>query len=439
MTILTFSRGGLCSCVAAALLTNCAAPPIGEPNVIPQSNEVAPIRPATHRITSGSYEELYRFPRQWRGIHPAAGLVYVNGSLYGTTTSGGASANGTVYSVSPSGQQKVIYRFRGGADGSFPQSGLLNVNGTLYGTTTNGGASGDGTVYSISTSGSEKVLYAFKGGSDGESPFGGLIAVNGTLYGTTQRGGSSECNESDGCGTVFSVTTSGQETILHRFTTGTTGVDGALPDAGLLDVKGVLYGTTALGGSCQPYGPQRSCGTVFSITTAGVEKVLYEFQGGSDGNDPEAPLIEANGLLYGTTYNGGIVASDCGDYGCGTVFSITTQGTEKVLYRFADGSDGAQPLAGLVEVNGTLYGTTSEGGGVGACFAPDGNCGTVFSVTPAGTESVLYRFTGGTDGWEPIAPLTNVNSTLYGTTYYGGKDDSCCARYGNGTVFSLTL
>ena len=120
------------------------------------------------------------------------------------------------------------------------------------------------------------MLYAFKGGSDGANPLAGLINVNGTLYGTTAQGGDSGCRYTGyppGCGTVFSVTTSGQETVLYRFT-GFRG-DGAAPIGGLLAVKGVLYGTADAGGSC--FSSAGGCGTVFSITPRGVEKVLYKF------------------------------------------------------------------------------------------------------------------------------------------------------------------
>jgi uncharacterized repeat protein (TIGR03803 family) len=373
------------------------------------------------------------------GAHPVAGLLDVNGTLYGTTTAGGRSHNGTVYSMTTGGVEKVLYRFQGGSDGSDPQSGLLNVNGTLYGTTESGGSSHYGTVYSVSTSGAEKVLYSFKGGSDGANPSASLIDVNGTLYGTTIRGGGSECHSSlgTGCGTVFSLTTSAKETVLHGFSRGS---DGAYPFTELIDVKGVLYGTTAQGGSACGSSGSGGCGTIYSITPSGVEKVLHAFKNGSDGDNPQSGLIDVNGTLYGTTAGGGVVGSNCEYGGCGTVYQTSTKGAEKVLYSFADGSDGATPQADLIEVNGLMYGTTSTGGGgSGSCWAPNGNCGTVFSITTAGVETVLYSFTGGTNGFNPAAPVTNVNGTLYGTTYYGGDHDVCCITYGYGTVFALSI
>jgi uncharacterized repeat protein (TIGR03803 family) len=406
------------SCAAAALLAGCggAQPPVGAPSATPQA---LPMR------AKSSYKELYRFGPQKYGTYPAAGLLYVNGALYGTTTAGGLKY-GTIYSISASGVHKVLYRFHGGSDGSDPQSGLINVNGTLYGTTAGGGSSNAGTVYSISTSDAEKVLYAFKGGSDGAHPRAGLIDVKGKLYGTTFEGGSGCFGV--GCGTVFSVTTSGEERVLHSFNGHS---DGAYPVAELIDVKGVLYGTTSENGNCG------ACGTVYRITPAGAEKVLHAFQDVSDGYGPQSGLINVNGMLYGTTEDGGQNGSGCDGQRCGTVYSVSTTGTEKIIYRFADGTDGALPAADLIDVNGVLYGTTTMGGGAGSCWTVNGNCGTVFSVTTDGQETVLYRFAGSTDGFSPAAPLTNVKGTLYGTTYHGGNRDTCCHVYGWGTVFAL--
>jgi uncharacterized repeat protein (TIGR03803 family) len=310
---------------------------------------------------------------------------------------------------------KVLYSFAGGpGDGANPYASLINVKGTLYGTTELGGANNSyGTVFSITTSGSETVLYSFKGGyGDGEIPQAGLNNVAGTLYGTTEGGGSL-CNRG-GCGTVFSITRSGTETVLHNF--GPYGYgDGANPYAGLLNVKGTLYGTTWDGGA--------GGGTVFSITPSGTETVLHSFKGGSgDGAGPWANLINVKGTLYGTTEQGGANS-------LGTLFSITPSGSETVLHSFKGGSgDGKYPYASLINVKGTLYGTTVKGG---AYCRPSSGCGTVFSITPSGTETVLQSFGGTGDGENPFAELINVKGTLYGTTALGGTN-------GDGTVFWLS-
>jgi uncharacterized repeat protein (TIGR03803 family) len=149
---------------------------------------------------------------------------------------------------------RALHSFNG-ADGKEPHGSLLDVKGTFYGTTPSGGKYGDGTVFSITTGGKENVLYSFgASANDGEAPYAGLTDVNGTLYGTTSGGGGTSCGGTVGCGTVFSVTTSGTEKVLHRF----NGTDGASPLAGLIDVSGTLYGTTLEGGS-------NGGGTVFAL------------------------------------------------------------------------------------------------------------------------------------------------------------------------------
>jgi uncharacterized repeat protein (TIGR03803 family) len=155
--------------------------------------------------------------------------------------------------------------------------------------------------------------------------------------------------------------------------------DGYNPMAGLIDVGGTLYGTTWRGGAyCNSYS-YPGCGTIFTLSTDGTENVLYSFSG-SDGSDPSASLIVVNGVLYGTTQAGGAT-------GDGAVFSISTSGTETVLHNFS-GPDGARPLAGLINVGSTLYGTTLEGG------APSKRRGTVFSITTGGAEKVRHSFGG---------------------------------------------
>jgi uncharacterized repeat protein (TIGR03803 family) len=355
---------------------------------------------------------LYRFAGHSDGDHPTADLTDVNGVLYGTTPGGGGSNSyGTVFKITTAGEESVIYRFRSGRDGAVPEAGLTNVGGVLYGTTTAGGdANGDGTIFEITTSGAESVLHRFAGGSDGSHPEAVLTDVNGVLYGTTLYGGDAN-NE----GTVFEITTSGAESVLYRFQ-GLGKGDGANPAAGLVNVNGVLYGTTEGGGIDD--------GTVFKITTSGAESVLHQFGIGNDGYYPVAALANVNGVCYGTTEQGGAPTKNGVRHG--TVFKITTSGTETVLHSFVDGNDGEDPYGRLININGVLYGTAS-GGGENAT-----NLGTVFKITTAGELSELYTFLGGRDGAVPLAGLTNVNGVLYGTTYDGGANSE-------GTVFSLSL
>lgn len=431
------TRVALSATIAAALLAACGTLPTSL-----SDNQYAAHGASAQKRATSSYQVIYRFDGHPNGEEPVAGLTDVNGVLYGTTSMGGMKdcprkyGCGTLYSITPSGSESLVLAFNE-QRGVFPLSGLLNVNGTLYGTTNVGGGDRLGTVYSVSTSGSETVLHSFAGRSDGGQPVAGVIDVKGTLYGTTPDGGMKHVALAERtsspppvgdicCGTVYTISASGVHAVLYRFKGGS---DGSTPQSGLLDVRGTLYGTTSYGGGASGCS---GCGTVYSIGTKGVEKVLWRFSGSPDGEYPFGDLLSVNGVLYGTTILGGS-SGNC-YHGCGTVYTITTAGEEKVLYSFAGGSDGARPNAGLIDVNGTLYGTTAQGGDTSCKYS---GCGTVFSVTPSGTETVLYAFAGGTDGLSPQAPLRDVNGTLYGTTRFGGtprpKPTNCC-----GTVFALT-
>jgi uncharacterized repeat protein (TIGR03803 family) len=350
------------------------------------------------------------------GAYPYAPPTGAEGTLYGTTPSGGLYPNdyGTVYSLDPeTGAEIVLYTFSGGADGAFPYAGLIDMKGKLYGVTANGGSNnncylGCGTLFAIDLkTGAEKVLHSFGSGTDGVEPSGNLINVDGVLYGATPLGGAS------GEGSVFSLDSrTGTERVLHSFSNGT---DGAYPYGGLIDEKGMLYGTTSIGGAYDD-------GTVFAIDPkTGTETVLYSFGKGVDGMAPVAGLIDIKGTLYGTTALGG-------SFRGGTVFALDPKtGAEILLHSFAvNGKDGAEPEAPLVNVNGKLYGTTYEGG---TTFN-----GAVFSLDPkSGKETMLYSFCSAqycTDGQYPSG-LSNVSGMLYGTTYYGGA-------HNGGAVFAIT-
>lgn len=306
-----------------------------------------------------------------------------------------------------------IYSFQGAPDGSIPEAGLIDVNGTLYGTTASGGAAGKGTVFSVTTAGVEHVLHSFGSGSDGETPLASLINVNGMLYGTTDWGSTSD-------GTVFRVSTGGSERVLCDFAGGYSGGE---PRAALIAVKGTLYGTTALGGLYgDSYGGD---GTLFSVNATHGLVILHDFGKGDDGIAPVASLIDVKGTLYGTTLTGPVNFR-----GNGTVFSISADGTERVLHSFGS-DDGSRPEAGLIDVKGTLYGTTAFGGAYGY--------GTVFSISTDGAEHVLHSFgrlRDGADGRQPAAGVIYVDGTLYGTTYAGGdhrRSDT------GGTAFALRI
>lgn len=333
--------------------------------------------------------------------------------------SDGASAGDAALSVAslalqPSGAgYKSLYSFKGAPDGANPQAGLTALDGRLYGTTYSGGDGGYGTVFAVSPWGTERVLYSFKGGTDGAGPRAGLLDVNGDLYGTTYLGAAGGTGTLIGIGTVFEVSTSGTERVLYGFGAGT---QGAFPVGGLIAVRGTLYGTTTENHFPPPLGPEVR-GIVFAVSTSGAERTVYSFESnGTDGSFPTAGLTEVNGTLYGTTQFGP------GASGYGTVFAVSTSGTERVLYSFKGGTDGAAPSGSLIHANGALYGTA--GGGASGK-------GTVFAVSRSGVETVLYSFKGGADGSGPSGSLIYRNGALYGTTEGGGAS-------GNGTVFQLS-
>ena len=390
----------------------------------------APLQSAAAQAKAG-FKSVYKFSGP-DGAKPFAGLVVLNKTLYGTTLFGGNSSAcgaegcGTVFALSPSGTESVVHSFQGNADGENPFGGLTKLDGVLYGTTQAGGANNNGTVFSITSSGAKRLIYSFAGSpGDGKSPMATLLAYNGTLYGTTESGGANNV------GTVFSIKPSGKEKVLYSFQ---GQPDGATPRSGLIVVNGTLYGTTEYGGTgaCSNYNPA-GCGTVFSVTTSGQEVLEYSFgQSGSDGTRPVATLVNAAGMLYGTTWSGG--AS-----GDGTVFQVTPTGQESVIYSFAGPPDGANPFAALTYFKGTLYGTTSGGGAGGSgCEPSDNGCGTVFAMTASGGESVLYSFQGNADGESPQANLTTLNGHLFGSASEGGQG---CANTGPGcgTIFRITL
>jgi uncharacterized repeat protein (TIGR03803 family) len=319
---------------------------------------------------------------------------------------------------------QVLYRFQGGAGGFNPNATLAEANGVLYGVTAQGGP-GIGLAYALNpATGAFTVLHTFTGGTDGLTPNAGMIRAGRRLYGTTVQGGSERLDQ----GTVYALNpATGHDRILHAFT---SGADGAQPNASLLDLQGMFYGTTLYGG--QP----NSLGTVFSIDrTFGAERVLHAFQGGNDGAGPYAALINLHGTLYGTTIYGGPGACNDGNgIGCGTVFAIDPQtGAETVIYRFKGGSDGFYPT-GLTAIGDTIYGTSSAGGNFNAGCNSFG-CGTVFAIDPkTGAKRTLHAFNGGSDGWLPYAGVTAAGTTLFGTTGAGGA--TTCSQ-GCGTVFSI--
>jgi uncharacterized repeat protein (TIGR03803 family) len=382
---------------------------------------------------------LHQFDTYDRGAFPATSLVADSqGNYYGTTSSGGTYGFGTVFKLTTNSSgkwnQTVIYNFTGLADGNNSpyQSGNLvfDKSGNLYGTTSLGGASSCycGVVFELSPGADgawkETVLHSFTGGTtDGAFPDGGLVFDGtGNLYGTTLYGGPTSprgaCPDSS-CGTVFELVraTSGwREGIVHFF----SGIhEGANPTTGMIvDAKGNLYGTTSTNNVASTVFELSRASGIWSLTT------LYTFSASGDPSDPNGLVFDAQGNLYASSYLGG-VNND------GTVFELSPASpgwTEKTLYTFTGAADGYTPYGNLIfDGSGNLYGVT---------YGSKGGYGVVYRLTPSGggwTDSVLYTFTGGSDGAAPQGGLVlDSAGDLFGTTSEGSTANI-------GTVFELVL
>ncbi|MFI5114680.1 MAG: choice-of-anchor tandem repeat GloVer-containing protein [Terriglobales bacterium] len=382
---------------------------------------------------AATYKKLYNFTGGTDGGDPATPLTFDSaGNAYGTTAAGGDFDFGTVFMLTPAGQETVLYSFTGAGDGLDPHGGVtLDSAGNLFGTTVAGGfggicaGDGCGVVFELTPSGgswTETTLYSFQGLNDGFGPGGGLVFdTAGNLFGTTPDGGAHSA------GVVFelSPTKHGwRYKVIHAFT---GGKDGAVGSLGLLlfDAAGNLYGVTEIGGT-------NGAGAVYKLspTPGGGWKttVLYDFKGMPDAANPYGGLIfDELGNLYGTTYFGGAT-------GMGAVFQLIPgpNGTwqENVLYSFQGGTDGSFPTTTLVfNAAKSLYGTTSTGG------RPSCDCGTVFKLTlshGSWNEKIVHLFGKGRDGSSPNYGLTlDQAGNLYGTTPVGGTG-------GQGMVFQLT-
>jgi uncharacterized repeat protein (TIGR03803 family) len=363
-------------------------------------------------------------------------------------------------SASAKWKEKVLYTFTGGKDGGLPYTTLVfDHEGNLYGVADGGGDNncnnndlGCGAVFRLSRNSgggwTETVLYRFKGTEDGYSPNGPLVFDSaGNLFGVTTAGGKNKaCTYVLGCGTVFELKRDEKrgwkKVTLYSFGGGR---DGQSPSSGIIfDAHGRLYGTTYFGGVDSCYAGV-GCGTVFELTETKSgewsERVLYRFHGGADGASARAGLTLVGRTLYGATEAGG--GTGCYGLGCGILFQLRFSGgtwAEQVLYSFTGIADGAFPEVGLVpDGRGTLYGIAMQGGDQNCVVKGGlGGCGTVFSLTKSKggcKESTIYSFAGGKDGIFPEG-LAWHGGSLYGTTVYGGSNE-CSEQVGCGTVFQL--
>ena len=312
------------------------------------------------------------------GANPYAGLLDVNGTLYGTAANGGTNGDGSVFSYNLSTESiNQIVAFNG-SNGQFPVAGLTNVNGTLYGATQLGGAYGGGVIYSLNPSnGTMTTLVSFNGGgNNGATPSMRMNNIGGLLYGTTNAGGA------NGAGTLFSFnpSTNGLATLANF----STSITGGNPYDAPIDVNGVLYGTTSSGGKYQE-------GTIFSYNiSTGVLADISNFNTAT-GYSSLSRASYINGNLYGTTPLGG-------SSGEGTVYNFNlATGQLSALMSFV-GHNGDTPFSGLLNISNMLYGATAYGGA--------NNDGTLYAVDPATGGSVTLASFSGSNGIYPnSAPI----------------------------------
>jgi uncharacterized repeat protein (TIGR03803 family) len=332
-----------------------------------------------------------------------------NGDMY-TTAEEGGTIYGSLFSFTPAGTVTIVDDT---SFGYFTVSGAVEgADGDLYGSDQDGGTvicgtAGCGRVYKVSPTGVLTVLHNFAG-TDGQDPHAPpILGANGKYYGTAPNSAAG-----NGISTAYSVTSTGTFTLLHTFTS----AEGQYVYGGLVQGSdGNLYGVSATGGA-------NGFGTIFKMTTAGAITVLHSFTG-TDGNGSYWPLIQAtDGNYYGVTYSGGANNE-------GVVFKITATGTYTLLYSLNNANgDGQGPNSSLVQgTDGKLYGVTAQG--------PSGVYGTIFSVTTTGTFKLLHTFSG-TDGENPGSPLIqDTNGIFYGTTTGGGNVTTCDG--GCGVIYSL--
>jgi len=374
-----------------------------------------------------TYQVLYNFTGGQDGAYPEAGLTMDRGgNLYGTAYQGGGTNRGTVFKLARKGSGWVfspLYSFTGREDGGAPIARVVfGPDGSLYGTTEFGGRNcgvGCGTVFNLKPpatvcksalcSWTEIVIYAFSGSNDGANPGYGDLTFDraGHIYGTTYFGGN------DAQGVVYELAPSNgswTESAIYLFIGAN---DGGNPYSSVIfDEAGNLYGTAYAGGA-------HGYGTVFQLTPSGsgwTENTLGAFQSASDGGKPFGGVVFDNaGNLYGATSSGGTGSG-------GTAYELMPSNgswTFSVVYGFTGSAYLPGPYGSLaMDARGNLYGTTNKDGTHGA--------GSVFKLTPSSggwTETDLYDFANGSEGAIPYGSvLIDANGNLYGTASQGGAN-----------------
>lgn len=366
--------------------------------------------------TAQTYSVLYSFGGVANdGVSPEGKLaVDSDGNLYGTTNSGGTGNAGTIFKIDSAGNETILHNFVG-TDGVSPTGGVIrDPDGNLYGTTQRGGDltqctnAGCGTIFKLDPSGTLTTLHVFEAGTDGSSPTGSLLSFNGELYGVTEFGGSGQDR-----GTIFKVSKNGRYNVLHRFSGGIVGQD---PKGITADSTGNLYGVAYLGGD------KAGSGLIFKLDTANHLTDVFLFPGGREGSHPVGRiLLDANGNFHGMTQWGGDL--DCHVSiagGCGVAYRVSSTGVESVLHKFGKTgvTDGKSPIGSLVDAGGVLYGTTAAGGDM----CGNGDCGTLFRIGKDGTYTQLHDFPAfAGDATFPGELTLDSAGNLYGVSESGGQ------------------
>ncbi len=407
------------------------------------------LRAPAHAQTETILKDFGYFPQ---GLYPCGTVIRdPAGDLYGTTVQGGATDNGVVFERTASGRYKVLYSFQGEPDGSQPNAGVTeDAVGNLYGTTTLGGAFNRGTIYKLTPAGQETVLYSFTGGSDGANIYGGVaVDAAGNLYGTAEAGGSLNY------GVVWEFSAAGAFTVLHNFAGFPT--DGASPDAGvILDAKGTLYGTTSMGGTTV------DLGTVFKLSPRGRITLLHSFSDFPQSYPQSGLTMDDAGNLYGAVLGAAFEISAGGQYtefdlpragranvaggvtldGAGNLYMVTSgegggeyplygavfkvkvsSGKASMLYQFPGPPDeGALPELGGCPVSyGPSPGVVVDASGnISGSSQNFGLAGGIFEIDAAGEESALYQFPPSPGGSLPDQIIRDRSGVIFGITRLGG-------------------
>jgi uncharacterized repeat protein (TIGR03803 family) len=333
-----------------------------------------------------------------------------DGSLYSSTSVGGAYDLGTVFKITPVGEMTVLHNFTDPLDQyGGPGSGLtLGRDGNFYGANIYGGnGNGYGSVFRVTPDGKAAILYDFTGqGYDAYPSAPPIQGTDGSFYGTA----AGDFNANGGI--VYKITRLGTKTTLFQF----DHKDGATPVAPLVQgTDGNFYGTTNAGGNNDDCG-SGGCGVIFKLTPKGKVTVLHDFDAEYY---PVAPLIESDdGSFYGTAPYGGGSGNRYG-----AVFKITPTGKYTVLHTFRGGQDGIAPNAGLLQAtDGKFYGVTAAGG--------TSDSGTIYRISSKGKYSVVYSF-GPATIYPDVTLTQHTNGKLYG--------DTLGYPYNGGTFFSFDL